>query len=191
MNDDPSKRRLGRGLAALIGEMDQPMSEMAGRSSISADRKVAIDLVVRNPRNPRKHFAEDDLQEAGSNVSLEAPDAVVGVWDPARLDQVVTNLLSNAIKYGLGRPIDVTLISDGTTARLTVRDRGIGISPDERGRIFGRFERAVSDRHYGGFGLGLWIVRQIVEASGGVVRFESEPEHGTTFVVELPLSPPR
>ena len=68
MNDDPSKRRLGRGLAALIGEMDQPMSEMAGRSSISADRKVAIDLVVRNPRNPRKHFAEEDLQDLASSI---------------------------------------------------------------------------------------------------------------------------
>jgi len=68
MNDDPSKRRLGRGLAALIGEMDQPMSEMASRPSISADRKVAIDLVVRNPRNPRKHFAEEDLQDLASSI---------------------------------------------------------------------------------------------------------------------------
>ena len=68
MNDDPSKRRLGRGLAALIGEMDQPMAEMAGRSSISADRKVAIDLIVRNPRNPRKHFAEEDLQDLASSI---------------------------------------------------------------------------------------------------------------------------
>ncbi|MDB5554672.1 MAG: parB [Rhizobium sp.] len=68
MNDDPSKRRLGRGLAALIGEMDQPMSDMANRPSISADRNVAIDLVVRNPRNPRKHFAEEDLQDLASSI---------------------------------------------------------------------------------------------------------------------------
>jgi ParB family transcriptional regulator, chromosome partitioning protein len=68
MNDDPSKRRLGRGLAALIGEMDQPMSEMTNRPPVSADRKVAIDLVVRNPRNPRKHFAEEDLQDLASSI---------------------------------------------------------------------------------------------------------------------------
>lgn len=68
MNDDPSKRRLGRGLAALIGEMDQPIADMAMRPSISADRKVAIDLVVRNPKNPRKHFAEDDLQDLASSI---------------------------------------------------------------------------------------------------------------------------
>ncbi|RYE36786.1 MAG: ParB/RepB/Spo0J family partition protein, partial [Hyphomicrobiales bacterium] len=68
MNDDPSKRRLGRGLAALIGEMDQPIADMAVRPSISADRKVAIDLVVRNPKNPRKHFAEEDLQDLASSI---------------------------------------------------------------------------------------------------------------------------
>lgn len=68
MNDDPSKRRLGRGLAALIGEMDQPIADMATRPNISADRKVAIDLVVRNPKNPRKHFAEEDLQDLASSI---------------------------------------------------------------------------------------------------------------------------
>ena len=68
MNDDPSKRRLGRGLAALIGEMDQPIADMAVRPSVSADRKVAIDLVVRNPKNPRKHFAEEDLQDLASSI---------------------------------------------------------------------------------------------------------------------------
>lgn len=68
MNDDPSKRRLGRGLAALIGEMDQPIADIAARPSISADRRVAIDLVVRNPKNPRKHFAEEDLQDLASSI---------------------------------------------------------------------------------------------------------------------------
>ena len=68
MNDDPSKRRLGRGLAALIGEMDQPISDVTSRPSISADRKVPIDLVIRNPRNPRKHFAEEDLQDLAASI---------------------------------------------------------------------------------------------------------------------------
>ena len=68
MNDDPSKRRLGRGLAALIGEMDQPIADITARPSVSADRKVAIDLVVRNPKNPRKHFAEEHLQDLASSI---------------------------------------------------------------------------------------------------------------------------
>lgn len=68
MNDDPSKRRLGRGLAALIGEMDQPISDISSAPAVSADRRVPIDLVVRNPKNPRKHFAEEDLQDLASSI---------------------------------------------------------------------------------------------------------------------------
>jgi ParB family chromosome partitioning protein len=68
MNDDPSKRRLGRGLAALIGEMDQPIATMSGRPSVSADRKVPIELVSRNPKNPRKNFAETELQDLASSI---------------------------------------------------------------------------------------------------------------------------
>jgi signal transduction histidine kinase len=66
-----------------------------------------------------------------------------------------------------------------------VRDHGIGISDEDQRRIFQRFERAVSKRNYGGFGLGLWIVRQIVEGLGGIVRVESAPGAGSVFTVEL------
>jgi signal transduction histidine kinase len=172
-------------LERLMNELLDVSRVTAGRLKLEPERLDLRDLVQEVLRR-----AEDDLDEAGSIVNLEAPAEVIGEWDPARLDQVVTNLVGNAIKYGLGRPIEVTLTADGASARLTIRDHGIGIAPESRGRIFGRFERAVSDRHYGGFGVGLWIVRQIVEASGGVVRFESEPGRGTTFIVELPLAPP-
>ena len=67
-----------------------------------------------------------------------------------------------------------------------MRDRGIGMSSDEVGRIFGRFERAVSERNYGGLGLGLWIVRQVVDAMGGQIAVESQPDRGSTFTVRLP-----
>jgi signal transduction histidine kinase len=110
----------------------------------------------------------------------------VGEWDRVRLEQVVTNLLSNAAKYGSSRPVEVTVSGDGTTAVLSIRDHGIGIPPEHQSRIFERFERAVSDRHYGGLGLGLWIVRQIVEALGGSIRVESETGEGSTFTVLLP-----
>jgi signal transduction histidine kinase len=71
-----------------------------------------------------------------------------------------------------------------------VRDEGIGIPPEALPRLFGRFERAVSGRHYGGLGLGLYITRQIVEALRGTVRVESAPGQGATFTVTLPLRPP-
>jgi signal transduction histidine kinase len=112
---------------------------------------------------------------------------VIGRWDAFRLDQVVTNLLSNAIKYGAGKPIAVDVVRDAGRAVVRVRDQGIGIAAADHGRIFDRFERAVPARNFSGFGLGLWIVRQIVERLGGTIRVESELGAGATFVVELPL----
>ncbi len=130
----------------------------------------------------------DDARRAGCTIAVEAPaPALGGHWDRARLEQVATNLLSNALKYGAGKPVVVRVDSDGQRAQLQVRDHGIGVEPAERGRIFERFERAVSARHYGGLGLGLYIVRRIVEAHGGTVSACDVEGEGASFIVELPL----
>jgi PAS domain S-box-containing protein len=129
----------------------------------------------------------DEAARVGSTLHVHAPKAVVGRWDKGRLDQVITNLVSNAIKYGDCKPIDVGLDSAGDRAVITIRDRGMGIAPHDHERIFGRFERAASSRHYGGIGLGLWIVKQIIDALGGTVSVESKPGTGSTFTVDLPL----
>jgi signal transduction histidine kinase len=120
-------------------------------------------------------------------IVVDAEEAV-GSWDRVRLDAVVGNLVSNAVKFGEGKPIRISVSCDGPVARIAVSDHGIGILPEEQARIFEKFERAVSERHYGGFGLGLWVVRQIVEAHGGSIHVASEAGQGSTFVVELPLS---
>jgi PAS domain S-box-containing protein len=125
---------------------------------------------------------------AGCPVELESRGPVPGRWDRLRLEQVVTNLLSNAIKYGSGRPVVVSVSAVGSVARLAVCDHGIGIAPERRPHIFDRFERAVSSRDYGGLGLGLYIVRRILQSHGGTVRVESELGLGSTFTVELPRS---
>ena len=72
-------------------------------------------------------------------------------------------------------------------AQLTIRDHGIGIPPERLGRIFDAFERAAPVTHYGGLGLGLYIVRRIVELHGGRASVASQPGQGTTMTVELPL----
>jgi signal transduction histidine kinase len=129
----------------------------------------------------------DEAARVGSPLNVHAPAAVVGRWDRSRLDQVITNLLSNAIKYGDCKPIDISLRTENDRAVVTIRDRGLGIAPHDHERIFGRFERAASSRHFGGIGLGLWIVKQIIDALGGTVAVESKPDQGSTFTVDLPL----
>ncbi len=131
-----------------------------------------------------------DLHDAGCAVTLAGDEAVPGHWDRMRLDQVVTNLLTNAMRYGARGPIHLSVTAAGDRARLEVRDRGAGIRPEDQQRIFERFERGASSRHYGGLGLGLWIVRQIVEALGGRIGVDSAPGQGSTFWVELPTAGP-
>jgi PAS domain S-box-containing protein len=129
-----------------------------------------------------------EAARVGSTLTVEATEAAIGHWDRDRLEQVVSNLISNAVKYGDGKPIDVTVRAEGGHAELTVRDHGLGIAPQDQERIFGRFERAASSGNYGGIGLGLWTVKQIVWVFGGVVSVESAPGAGSVFTVELPYA---
>jgi CheY-like chemotaxis protein len=112
--------------------------------------------------------------------------------DPDRLDQVFGNLLSNALKFTpAGGRVDVRLVRRAREAELTVTDSGIGIAPDVLPHVFDRFRQADSSttRAHGGLGLGLALVRYLVEAHGGSVRAESGGAgHGATFTVVLPLS---
>jgi two-component system, OmpR family, sensor kinase len=114
-------------------------------------------------------------------------NGIVGVLDKLALEQVAENLLSNAIKFGAGKPVAIALRSDGRTMQLRVHDQSIGISEDDRARIFQRFERTVTQREHGGFGIGLWLTNQLVAAMNGVIAVESAPGKGTTFRVTLPL----
>jgi PAS domain S-box-containing protein len=131
---------------------------------------------------------EDDLGGGRLLIRLQTPESLPGRGDPLRLDQVLTNLLSNAAKYGNGQPIEVTLAHADSTARLCVRDHGVGISAGDQERIFKPFERAVSPASYAGLGLGLWIVQEIVSRLDGRIALESLPGAGSTVMVELPWS---
>jgi signal transduction histidine kinase len=132
---------------------------------------------------------EDVAAEAGASITVNIDGPTAGVWDRSRLDQVVTNLLGNALKYGGGSPVTIALSSGWSgQLRLTVKDAGPGIAPENQERIFSQYQRAAADA-YGGMGLGLWLVRRIVTAHGGTVTLDSSPGKGATFVVILPKNP--
>jgi signal transduction histidine kinase len=131
---------------------------------------------------------EDEAAQSGSALEVRG-SPVRGYWDRLRISQVVTNVLSNAVKYGAGKPVEVRYGTSPAGAFVAVRDQGIGIDAADQRHIFERFERAVSSRNYGGLGLGLYIVKRIVEAHGGAIRVDSSPGAGAAFTVELPLRP--
>jgi len=168
-------------LSRLIERLLDVSRIAQGRVEMALERFDLSALV----RQVADDFRDPSL-ESRAPLQLDVPERVEGCWDRLRLEQVLVNLLSNAVKYGAGKPIVVSLEADDHKVRLKVADRGIGIAPDDVDRIFGRFQRAAPIRNYGGLGLGLYITRYIVEAHRGSIAVESELEHGSTFVVELP-----
>lgn len=168
-------------LSALVESLLDVSRIQAGKLTLEVEEfdltALAGDVVQR---------FEEHARRMRSPLRLVSPGPVVGVWDRIRVEQVITNLLDNALKYGAGRPVELKVEDRGETVLIRVVDHGIGIEPEHLARIFERFERAVSQRHYGGLGLGLYISRQIVAALGGDLSAESAPGVHTAFTVTLP-----
>jgi signal transduction histidine kinase len=169
-------------LTRLIQSLLDVTRITAGDTSLSRET-LALHELVADVVDASKESQEWPRAE----ITIDA-EPVVGSWDRLRVETIVGNLVSNAIKFGNGRPLQVHLRQVGAMARLIVRDQGIGIAPEVRAKIFEKFERAVPREHYGGFGLGLWIVRQLVLAHGGTIGVESSPGDGSTFTIELPVA---
>jgi PAS domain S-box-containing protein len=169
-----------------LGKLVNSLLDISRLTAGRIDLQIAEVDLAEVAREVTARLAEEAAR-AGCTLSFAAGEGrATGQWDRLRLEQIASNLVSNAIKYGGGRPIEVAVEHDVSRARLRVSDRGIGIAPEDQARIFDRFERAVSERHYGGFGLGLWIVRLIVHALQGGIWVQSRVGEGATFIVELP-----
>jgi len=178
--------RNARAQAQLVEDLLDVSRIVTGKLRLEvrpSDVREVIDAAIENVRTAA------DAKGIALEASLPAVPVTVSV-DPDRLQQVVWNLLSNAVKFTpeAGR-VEVRLAAVAGEVRIVVSDTGTGISPGFLPYVFDRFRQgeASSTRAYGGLGLGLAIVRHLVELHGGVVRAESEGEgRGTTFTVTLP-----
>ena len=187
-----SGARVERHLAAIdvqIGRLDELLRTLLDLSRINSGRltldleELDLSAVVREAVERFRPEAED----AGTELRVRMA-SVVGRWDRARIDQVVTNLVGNAIKYGDRQPVEIELDERAGAAVLVVRDRGIGMAPGTQAQIFDRLVRGTNAGVAKGLGLGLWIVKKMVEAHGGEVTVSSALGEGSTFTVSLPCS---
>jgi len=173
-----------------VNRLDRLVSDLLDISRLDTGRLELRRGMVNLVTLIQQIIGEAQASTDRHHLSLDAPsDPVLGKWDEDRLTQVFQNLLSNAIKYSPdGGPIEVTIRPGKHDVVVSIRDRGLGVSPEDLPRIFQRFQRldAAKDAA-GGLGLGLSITHALVAAHGGRVWAESSGEgHGTTLLVALP-----
>jgi len=179
------RRNAGREMR-LVADLLLLVKIREGTFAVDLDESADLERIVGESVEAARpgSWASRDIA-----VQLDRVDAAPS-WRPHRLGQVVDNLISNAIKFTpIGGEVDVRLASSNGTAAIEVADTGAGVPEEERARLFDRLYRAsgATRAHVPGLGLGLTIVKAIVDAHGGTVGLASGEEGGTTFRVELPL----
>jgi signal transduction histidine kinase len=189
---DPRAKRAFEIADRAVPRLERMIGDFLDTAKIDAgelELRWQVDDVTRIIRD-----VVEPLQASSPNhqVALELPAEPVPVrCDPVRLEQVVSNLVSNAIKYSpQGGTIRVSLSVTEHALVLAIADAGLGIAVEDQARLFEPFQR-VGDRQrtIAGVGLGLFIVRRIVEAHGGRIELTSKPGRGTTFTVSIPREP--
>jgi PAS domain S-box-containing protein len=176
-------------LTRLVDDLLDVTRISQGKIHLQRSRFDLVELVKRTIEDHRSLFAAAEL-----DLVLRAPDLPTWIHaDPTRIAQVVGNLLANSARFSEpGGRVEVTLAREaGCLALLTVRDQGMGFSPELGDRLFEPFIQAERTLHRsrGGLGLGLSLVRGLVELHGGTVEARSEgPGHGAEFRIRLPLS---
>jgi signal transduction histidine kinase len=189
----PDIERYRDALADCVEESDRVLVMLNTLMDISEAESGTMQL-KREPVSLSKvvqravDLYHDVADAKGVTLAADAAADVVVTADRTRLEQVAANLIDNAVKYTpSGGRVDVEVFRAGDAALVRVRDTGPGIPPDELPRIFDRLFRGDRSRAERGLGLGLSVVKAVVEAHGGTVDAVSEPGRGTTFTVTLPV----
>lgn len=191
---DPERLGVVRDETVRLGRLADSILELSRLENRSAPmRWQPVDLAVPVGRSVESHRALFESQEV--ELATDLAEGAVVIGDQDRLTEAVGNLLSNGVRYTpAGGRVTVALRCEGNEAVVAVSDTGIGVPEEDRERVFARFWRsdAARERSRTGFGIGLPVVREIVEQHGGTIALvPNEPGPGTTFVIRLPLADKR
>jgi signal transduction histidine kinase len=170
-------------LRTIIRDLTDDIQVASGRFSINKAKVDLCALVHRLIQSQAQAFADHQ-------IVIQDGEACTVLGDADRLERVVQNLVSNAVKYSpRDTQVTVRIEKKESVALLTVTDQGQGISPEDQKVLFQPFGRGRSaERLAEGTGMGLYVVKQIIEAHGGQITIQSTPDQGTTFQIQLPLA---
>lgn len=192
-NDETNLKKLQDGASGASKQVSRLISLI--ENLLDSTRVTAGKLVLNKEDVDVTDLSRDVVErvhlqakEVGSEIITDIEENLAGLYDRLRLEQIMLNLLTNAIKYGDGQIIRFSVKALGETLKIQVADKGVGIGRDELARVFNRYERIENKSNAPGLGLGLYILKQIVEAHGGKVEVESVLGEGSTFTVTLPLN---
>jgi PAS domain S-box-containing protein len=184
----PMVSKLLEGADQQIGRMSGLIWDMLDSVSISLGKlrlKTEDGELVSQVKNIIAQL-DGVISRSQVHIELNAPAPVRGRWDKSRIEQAILNLLTNAIKYGMGKPIQVRVKERANRAIVEVEDHGPGIPQAEQAEIFDQFVQGRTNGK-GGLGLGLFISKKIATVHDGELRVQSEPGHGSTFILDFPL----
>jgi signal transduction histidine kinase len=185
--EDEERRRTGKSILGAGRRMERIIADLVDSARLESGQLVLDRRPIAVQRLVADLLAGSEGALDTSRVSNAVPTDLPPVdADPDRLERVLVNLVGNALKYSTG-PVAVLGARHGGEVRISVRDEGPGIAPDDQPRLFHRYSRT-GDGEQEGLGLGLFIVRRLVEAHGGRVWVESAPGRGSTFSFTLPLA---
>ncbi|WJH38349.1 ATP-binding protein (plasmid) [Aliirhizobium terrae] len=180
--------RSGKNLVHIINDILDFSKIESGRIELE-EIAFSLDAVIEDVASLFAERAREKDLSLGIYISPDVPITVLG--DPVRLTQVVSNLVNNGLKFTEAGGVSISVKMDTESDRLTiaVADTGIGVDPDQVGRIFTRFSQADSSitRKFGGTGLGLSISKQLTELMGGAIHVESQVGRGSEFIVTIPV----
>ncbi len=177
--------RQSESLTELVDDLLDVSRIQAGKLTLNPQRMDLSDLIA----DVISRFSTQ-LAAAQITLNMQVSEKIYGTWDRRRIGQVIVNLISNAIKYAPGSNLLIVTKLEGDFAFLSVEDTGPGIDGGVQERIFNKYQRANKLKGISGLGLGLFIVKRVVEAHKGSVSVESMLGQGSKFSVKIPIDPP-